>query len=261
MNMTATILIENVTKQYGINNLLAIKDVSLHITPGEFCTIIGPSGSGKTTIINLIAGFVLPTAGQILVNNVRVLRPGPDRVVVSQDYSLFPWKSVQDNVEFGLKARGLSRRERQLTAWRYLELVDLAEFAHRYPLELSGGMRQRVALARALAIEPACILMDEPLAALDIQMRQSLQDELLNIWGQARQTVLLATHDLEEALYLSDRVLVLTPRPGQVRAEIQVPFERPRLPQLRLSQAFQELKAKVACYLEPISKPHTCANR
>jgi NitT/TauT family transport system ATP-binding protein len=252
--MVSHLALERVTKRYGdgIEGVVAIDDVSFHVEQGEFCTILGPSGCGKSTIISLIAGFIPVTSGKVLVNGAIVTKPGPDRVVVSQDYSLFAWKTVRANVEFGLKARRIPRAERQMLVQHYLALVHLTTFADRYPAELSGGMRQRGALARALAVEPACLLLDEPLAALDMQMRQALQDELLAIWRQTRHTVVMVTHDLDEALYLSDRVLVMGPRPGHVHTIIPVPFSRPRRPELRLTDAFQALKREVS---RDLSKP------
>jgi NitT/TauT family transport system ATP-binding protein len=250
--MASEIVLQHVTKWYGNGEtaIPSINDVSFQVAPGEFFTILGPSGCGKSTIINLIAGFIPASSGQVVVSGAPVYAPGPNRVVVFQDYNLFPWKTVRANVEFGLKARGLLCAEQQRIALQYLELVHLVEFADRYPVELSGGMRQRLALARTMAVKPECLLMDEPLAALDMQMRHELQDDLLDIWRQMRQTILLVTHDLDEALYLSDRVLVMGSYPRSVCAIITVPFSRPRLPELRLVDAFQALKRKVFSYLD-----------
>ncbi|MCG8350734.1 MAG: ABC transporter ATP-binding protein [Chloroflexales bacterium] len=249
--MRSEIIVDKVSLQYynGNETIPALADISFRIALGEFCAILGPSGCGKSTMINLIAGFITATSGFITVNGAPVSAPGPDRVVVAQDYSLFLWKTVRANVEFGLKARGLRAGERRAMAQKYLDLVHLIPFADNYPLELSGGMRQRVALARALAVEPACLLMDEPLAALDMQMRHYLQDELLAIWTQTRQTILLVTHDLDEALYLADCILVMAARPGHIRATFTVPFPRPRSPDLRLTDGFQALKREVAMSL------------
>ena len=251
--MSCKILLNNVTKKYGKKSeeIVAINNFNAEIYPGEFCSIMGPSGCGKSTIVNLIAGFIPVTSGEIIVDGDVVNKPNADRVVVSQDYSLFVWKTVQENVEFGLKAQGLAKVQRRGLTQQYLELVNLNKFANRYPGELSGGMCQRVALARALAVEPKCLLLDEPLAALDAQMRQTLQDEILNIWTQTRQTVLLITHDLDEALYLSDRLLVMGSHPGFLKNNITIPFSRPRTSELRLTNEFQSLKREIyqSCYI------------
>jgi len=253
--MMSHIELDRVTKRYGDGegSVVALEDVSLQVNAGEFCSILGPSGCGKSTIIGLMAGFIPTTFGTVKVDGVVVGKPGPDRVVVSQDYSLFAWKTARANVEFGLKARGMPRAERQRLAQHYLELVHLSSCATNYPGELSGGMRQRVALARALAVGPACLLLDEPLAALDMQMRQALQDELLVLWAQTKQTVVLVTHDLDEALYLSDRVVVMSPRPGRVRTSITVPFDRPRRFELRFTHTFQALKRELS---RDLPRPH-----
>ena len=245
--MASRIVLKNITKIYGNDKqrILALEDINIIINPGEFCTIMGSSGCGKTTIINLIAGFIFPSSGSITIDNVAITTPKSDRVVVSQNYSLFIWKTVYDNIDFGLKAKNIKKSQRKMMVEKYLSLVNLDKFAHRYPGELSGGMRQRVALARALAVEPKCLLLDEPLAALDNEMRQSLQDEIMRIWSQAQQTVLLVTHDLEEALYLSDRLIVMRSNPGHIRENITIPFSRPRLPNLRFSDEFQRFKRKI----------------
>jgi NitT/TauT family transport system ATP-binding protein len=249
--IASEILLKDVAKRYGDgeSGVLAIENVSFRILPGEFFAILGPSGCGKSTIINMVAGFIPVSSGSILVGQLPVGAPGPDRVVVSQDYSLFSWKTVGENVEFGLKARGVSSQERRNIARKFLELVHLSDVEDRYPGELSGGMRQRLALARALAVEPACLLLDEPLASLDMQMRNRLQDEMLNIWHQTKQTVMLVTHDLDEAIYMSDHVLVMGSRPGKLCAIVSVRLPRPRRPEMRLTDEFQAQKREVSQHL------------
>ena len=211
----------------------ALRDVSFSLEPHEFVSIVGPSGCGKSTLLSLVAGFVAPSAGEVLEDGVPIAGPDPRRGVVFQDYALFPWRTVLGNVEFGPLARGASRETMRATAQRYIELVGLAGFEQRYPHELSGGMRQRCALARLLANEPDVWLMDEPLAAVDLQTRNILQDELLRLWGDGeertqRRAVLFVTHGIDEAVYLSDRVLVLGRRPGRIKEVVTIDLPRPR---------------------------------
>ena len=245
--MSSRIVLKDITKIYGNNHnkVFALKDINMDILPGEFCAIMGSSGCGKSTIVNIIAGFILPSYGSCTVDDVVVTSPNSDRVVVAQNYSLFDWKTVYENIEFGLKAQKIPKVQRKVLVDKYLNLVHLTKFAHRYPRELSGGMRQRVALARALAVKPKCLLLDEPLAALDVEMRQSLQDEIMGIWSKTKQTVVLVTHDLEEALYLSDKLILMGANPGNIRESIMIPFPRPRLPELRFSDKFQKFKRQI----------------
>ena len=211
----------------------ALRDVSFRIMPNEFVSIVGPSGCGKSTLLSLVAGFAAPTAGEILVDGSAVAGPDPRRGVMFQEYALFPWRTVLGNVEFGPMARGAGFEERRAVAQRYIEMVGLGGFESRYPHELSGGMRQRCALARLLANEPEVWLMDEPLAAVDLQTRNILQDELLRLWGDggdlaARRAVMFVTHGIDEAVYLSDRVIVLGRRPGQIKEAVTIDLPRPR---------------------------------
>jgi NitT/TauT family transport system ATP-binding protein len=213
---------------YSGQHVAAVEDVSLEIRNGEFVSILGPSGCGKTTLLNIVAGFITPTRGEILLNGRRIQGPGPDRGVVFQTFALFPWKTVLDNVGFGLKMRGVPKAERDRTAREYIALVGLAGFEDRYPHELSGGMQQRVGVARVLANDPELLLMDEPFASVDAQTRMTLQEELTRIWEDRRPTILFITHDVEEAVFLANRVIVLSARPGRVRETIEVPLPRPR---------------------------------
>lgn len=211
----------------------ALRDVSFSIRPGEFVSIVGPSGCGKSTLLSLIAGFATPNAGRVLMDGKPIAGPGPERGVMFQDYALFPWRTVRGNVEFGPLARGVGASERAAIVRKYVEMVGLAGFEDRYPHELSGGMRQRCALARLLANEPEVWLMDEPLAAVDLQTRVILQDELLRLWGDGaapatRKAVVFVTHGIDEAVYLSDRVVVLGRRPGQIKAIVDIDLPRPR---------------------------------
>jgi NitT/TauT family transport system ATP-binding protein len=213
---------------YNGEHVLAVKDVSFSIEKGEFVAILGPSGSGKTTILNMIAGFVKPSGGEVLLHGKAIQNPGPDRGVVFQSFALFPWKTVMGNITFGPKMRGISRQERERLAQEYINLVGLTGFEERYPHELSGGMRQRVGVARVLANQPEVMLMDEPFASVDAQTRMKLQEDLTRIWEQRRPTIFFVTHDVDEAVFLSDRVIVLSSRPSVVKEIVDVNIPRPR---------------------------------
>ncbi|GAB3481581.1 ABC transporter ATP-binding protein [Amycolatopsis cihanbeyliensis] len=206
----------------------ALEEVSFGIGRGEFVAVLGPSGCGKTTLLNIVAGFERQTAGTVEVNGEPVEGPSPERGVVFQHFALFPWKTVLGNVLFGLRMRGVPRREREPVARRFLELVGLAGFERKFPHELSGGMQQRLGVARVLANEPAIMLMDEPFGSLDAQTRRTLQVELMTIVEASRPTVFFVTHDVEEAVFLADRIVVLSSRPGRVREIVPVPLGRPR---------------------------------
>lgn len=206
----------------GTADFTAVHDVSLEIAAGEFLAVVGPSGCGKSTLLDLLGGLTEPTSGRVLVDGEPVRGPGLDRGVVFQQYALLPWRTAQANVEFGLEAKQIPRRERRERAREYLSLVGLAGFADRYPHELSGGMKQRVAIARSLAFDPGVLLMDEPFAALDAQTRELLQEELLRIWQRTGKTVVFVTHGIDEAVYLGERVAVLTARPGRVKEIVTV---------------------------------------
>ncbi|WP_416841258.1 ABC transporter ATP-binding protein [Haloferax sp. DFSO52] len=206
----------------------ALDNVSLEIEDQEFVTIVGPSGCGKTTFLRILDGLIEPTSGEILIGDEPVVGSGQNRGMVFQSFNLFPWRTVKSNIEFGLECRGDNKNERQELAQEYLELVGLKGFGNSYPHELSGGMQQRVGLARALAIDPEILLMDEPFGALDAQTREVMQTELLKIWSRNQKTVLFITHDIDEAIYLSDRIIVFTDRPGKIDIIEEVPIERPR---------------------------------
>jgi NitT/TauT family transport system ATP-binding protein len=209
-------------------HLLALDKINLKVSPGEFLCIVGPSGCGKSTLLHLIAGLHHPTSGQVLVDDKVVDSPGTDRILIFQELGLFPWLKVGENVEFGMKMKGISKAERQEKTDYYLRLVHLAQFKDSYTHQLSGGMRQRVALARALATEPDVLLMDEPFAALDAQTRDLLHDELERIWAETGRTIIFVTHNVREAARLGDRVVLLTFRPGRVKTEFIIDLPRPR---------------------------------
>ncbi|MDD1729543.1 MAG: ABC transporter ATP-binding protein [Methanospirillum sp.] len=206
----------------------AIGGVSLSIADDEFVSFVGPSGCGKTTLLRIIAGLDQASSGEVLVDGNRITGPNPKVGMVFQEYSLFPWRTILDNVAFGPEMRGMSRKGRYDLARRYISLVGLDQFEKSYPFELSGGMRQRVAIARALANDPDLLLMDEPFGALDAQTRNKMQSELLDIWDRSKKTILFVTHSVDEAVYLSDRIVVMSSRPGQIRKVIEVTIPRPR---------------------------------
>ena len=216
----------------------AVRGVSLSVAPGEFVSLIGPSGCGKSTLLNMVAGFVQPSSGEALLDGAPIRRPGSDRGVVFQQYSLFPWLSVRKNVEFGLKMQGLPWAKREAMARTLLGLAGLLGFEHHYPDQLSGGMKQRVGIVRALATSPQVLLMDEPFGALDSQTRVVMQEILTNMWQKFRISVLFITHDIDESIFLSDRIYVMTARPGRIKAEIRVPLARPRVQEMTACPEF-----------------------
>jgi NitT/TauT family transport system ATP-binding protein len=229
---------------YAGAHVNAVRDVSLDVPAGEFVSVVGPSGCGKSTILNMVAGFIPPSCGEIRVGDRSVTGPGPDRGVVFQSFALFPWKTVLENVAFGPKMRGVARPERERIAREFLDLAGLGAAAGRYPNELSGGMQQRVGVARALANEPDVLLMDEPFASVDAQTRMTLQEELTRIWQERRPTVLFITHDVPEAVFLANRVVVLSK--GRVLADVEVALPRPRRwDPLVASDDFKSLSNKV----------------
>jgi NitT/TauT family transport system ATP-binding protein len=241
--------IRRVNYQYEANEraVTALRDVSFGVAESEFVCVVGRSGCGKTTLLNILAGFLAPTTGDVLIGGRAVSGRGLDRGVVFQDFAqLFPWRTAQKNVEFGLEMKGVSRDERAKAAQRFLGLVNLESFAGAYPHELSGGMQQRVAIARALAYNPSVLLMDEPFAALDALTRDEMQRLLVDVWRETRKTIVYVTHNVAEAVYLADRIVVLTPHPGTVKAEVKVMLSRPRDP---LSVPFVECQKDVVGHL------------
>jgi NitT/TauT family transport system ATP-binding protein len=241
--------IRRVNYEYSANDraVTALRDVSFGVGESEFICVVGRSGCGKTTLLNILAGFLAPTTGEVLIGGRAVSGRGLDRGVVFQDFAqLFPWRTAQRNVEFGLEMKGVPREERAKTAQRFLGLVKLESFAGAYPHELSGGMQQRAAIARALAYNPSVLLMDEPFAALDALTRDEMQRLLVDVWRETRKTIVYVTHNVAEAVYLADRIVVLTPHPGTVKAEVKVTLSRPRDP---LSVPFVECQKDVVGHL------------
>jgi NitT/TauT family transport system ATP-binding protein len=226
------IILEEVSKTYRRaqrgGEVQALAAISAAIKAGEFVAIVGPSGCGKSTLLYMVGGFVPKSSGRILVNDAPVTGPGPDRGPVFQEFALFPWRTALQNILFGLREQNVPKAEALARAQRLIEMVHLKGYEHLYPKELSGGMKQRVAIARTLAYEPAILLMDEPFGALDAQTRTMLQDELLVIWERDTKTVLFVTHAVDEAVYLADRVLVMTAAPGRIKADIAINLPRPR---------------------------------
>ena len=228
---------EGISKIYpggaGQPQVLALDRISANVEEGEFVCLIGPSGCGKTTLLHMIAGFTFPSLGLLLYKDRPITGPGPDRTVIFQEYGLFPWLTVSENIEFGLLAAGVDRAARQEIVRDYISLVHLEGFEHRYPTQLSGGMKQRVGIARALAPDPDMVLMDEPFGALDALTRDFMQEEILSIWEKKRKTVILITHSIDEAIFLGDRVIVMTARPGRIKEVVKIDMPRPRDPEIR----------------------------
>jgi NitT/TauT family transport system ATP-binding protein len=229
---SAKLCIQRATKIFvspqGVQEFVALQEVDLNAGAGEFVCLLGPSGCGKTTLLNLIAGFLMPTGGRLLVDGRPIVGAGTDRGVVFQDYALFPWLTVRQNVQFGPRVHGLDMPQRQILADKYLNLVGLREFGDRYPHELSGGMKQRVAIARALANRPSILLMDEPFGALDAMTRETMQEELLVVAAQEPKLIIFVTHSVPEAVFLADRVIVMSARPGRFVADIRITLPHPR---------------------------------
>ncbi|WP_116953421.1 ABC transporter ATP-binding protein [Jiangella endophytica] len=246
---TPAIAIDGVGKDYldprGGPPVRALDGVDISIAPGEFVSIIGPSGCGKTTLLKMVDGLIGVDRGEISVLGRRVSGPGPERAVVFQSFALLPWLTVEDNVAFGLKQRGVAAQERRRIAREHLERVGLGGFEDKHPSQLSGGMQQRVGLARALAVNPSVLLMDEPFSAIDAQTRLLLQSDLLRIWADTDMTVLFVTHAMDEAVFLSDRVVIMEPRPGRVREVLPIDLPRPRTEEIRSTARFAELTSAV----------------
>lgn len=224
--MPVKLRLEAVSKVFATRDPLpfsALADFTLDVMQGEFMAVVGPSGCGKSTLLDLVGGLTRPTSGQLSLDGVEIQGPGLDRGIVFQQYALFPWRTALGNVEFGLEAKKLSKQQRRDLGRHHLALVGLSEFEDRYPHELSGGMKQRVAIARSLAFDPDVLMMDEPFAALDAQTRETLQEELLLIWQKSQKTILFITHSIDEAVYLGQRVAIMTSRPGRIKRVIDVP--------------------------------------
>jgi NitT/TauT family transport system ATP-binding protein len=241
---TAHIVVKDVNKVFKTTDreIVALKDIQLEIPPGQFVCLLGPSGCGKSTLLNAMAGFSLPSSGSITADGKLITGPGPERGMVFQEYALFPWMTVEKNIAFGLEIKGTAQAEIDTCVAGLLAKLGLTDFRTRFPKDLSGGMRQRVAIARILALDSPIMLMDEPFGALDALTRRNLQDELLRIWAETGKTVIFVTHSIEEAIYLSDRIIVMTYRPGTVKRDILVDLPRLRDPS---SPAFNALKREL----------------
>ena len=236
--------VHNVSKTYRSDGqeVLAIDEIDLKIRNKEFATILGPSGCGKSTLLRIVAGLIKPTKGIVRLDGNVITRPGQDRGMVFQSYTLFPWLTVTENIQFGLEISGMPKVKQEQIAQEFIEKVGLKGFEKTYPKGLSGGMKQRVAIARALANNPAILLLDEPFGALDAQTRALMQELLTQIWEELHKTILFVTHDVEEAIFLSDRVFMMTARPGKIKTEIDIPLERPRGYEIKATESFFNLK-------------------
>lgn len=236
--------IENVVRTFDTRKgeMVALNGVSLDIMENEFITVVGPSGCGKSTLLNIIAGLLEPTSGKVYCDGHAVVGTGTERGVVFQQYALFPWLTVKKNVEFGLKIKGMSKEEASETAMRYIKMVDLEDFANHYPKELSGGMKQRVAIARAYAVNPSILLMDEPFGALDAQTRTQLQEELLQTWQKEKKTCFFITHDVDEAIILGQKVVIMSARPGRIKEIVDVNIPYPRNQETKLTNEYMNIK-------------------
>lgn len=239
----------NVTASYvnkrTATSLLALQNITLTINEGEFVAIVGPSGCGKSTLLNLIAGLQAPQSGEIILNGQPIQGPGRDRAMVFQVPALLPWRTVLANVSYGLELQGVPALEAKKQALRFIDLVGLSDFVQSFPNELSGGMQQRANLARALAVEPSLLLMDEPLSALDAILRESMQAEIQRIWQESRQSVLYVTHQIDEAIFLADRVIVMSDRPGRIEKIVQVRLSRPRQLSIKQHPSFVQLSEEI----------------
>jgi len=246
-NAPLKLKIDNVSKVFGDNEnkVIALDRTSFEVKEGEFVTILGPSGCGKSTILRIIAGLTDTSSGNALLDGKKITSSGADRGMVFQSYTLFPWLTVQENIEFGLELKGMPQKERAKISHHYLDLIGLKGFENQYPKNLSGGMKQRVAIARALANDPEILLMDEPFGALDAQTRSIMQEILLNAWQESEKTILFVTHDVEEAIFLGDTIYVMTARPGRLKKRIPVPLERPRTFEMKNTPKFLEIKQEL----------------
>jgi NitT/TauT family transport system ATP-binding protein len=226
-------------------SLIALDRVTFDLYKGEFVSIVGPSGCGKSTLLYILAGLYHKTSGKVLMHGKEIIGPSLERGIIMQAYALFPWRNILRNVAFGLEVKGMKKRERERLAREFIDLVGLGEFANRYPYELSGGMKQRIAIARALAYDPEVLLMDEPFAAVDEQTRSALHDELLRIWEKTHKTIVFVTHSIDEAIFLADRVFVMTASPGTIKKEIAIELERPRRNEIKSSVEFGRYRTQI----------------
>jgi NitT/TauT family transport system ATP-binding protein len=244
---TPEIEVKDVSKIFASKDgdVVALKDLSFSIQDGEFLAIVGASGCGKTTLLNLIAGFIRPNAGQIMLQGREIAGINPQCGMIFQQYALFPWKTVQENVEFGMKMKRLPKKNRRARATEFIELVGLKGFENSYPHALSGGMKQRVSIARALANDPEVMLLDEPFAALDAMTRQVLQEQLVKIYEESRKTIIFITHSIDEALLLSSRIIIMTARPGRIAQNIVNDLPYPRNASVQLSERYIQLKKEI----------------
>ena len=244
MEEAAKLHIHHVSKMYHTDGheVLAVDEIDLRIKNKEFATILGPSGCGKSTLLRIVVGLAKPTRGVVRLDGKIISGPGQDRGMVFQSYTLFPWLTVKENIQFGLEVSGMPRVQQDQIAEEFVGKVGLKGFEKAYPKGLSGGMKQRVAIARALANNPAILLLDEPFGALDAQTRALMQELLTQVWEDLHKTILFVTHDVEEAIFLSDRVFVMTARPGKIKAEIDIPLERPRNYEMKATESFLNLK-------------------
>ena len=245
--MDYKLVIDQVGKVFNSKGgeMVALDRTSFKVKEGEFITILGPSGCGKSTILRIVAGLEEPSSGHVYLDGHEVKGPGPDRGMVFQSYTLYPWLNVQENIAFGLKLKGISQKQCKEVAQHYLELIGLNSFEKHYPIQLSGGMKQRVAIARALANDPEILLMDEPFGALDAQTRSIMQEILLKAWDESKKTILFITHDVEESIFLADSVYVMTARPGRLKENIPVNLPRPRDYCIKTSSEFLSLKTRL----------------
>ena len=244
--------LDGVSKRYATHDggLTALDRVDLTIAPGEFVCLVGASGSGKSTLLNIIAGLEVPTTGEVTLGDSAIAGPSAERAVVFQSDSAFPWLTVAGNLEYGLRAAHVGRADRARVVTELVEQLGLAQFRDAFPRELSGGMRKRIDIGRAYAVDPEILLMDEPFGALDVITREAMQLELLKLWYERRKTVVFITHDIDEAIFLADRVVMLSPRPGRVKKIVDVPFPRPRDMELRESDAFYALRTALRREME-----------
>ncbi|WP_010239992.1 ABC transporter ATP-binding protein [Clostridium arbusti] len=264
------VTIKNLKKSYNTRDkdgkndkeFLAIENFTLGIKKGEFVTIVGPSGCGKSTFLDMLAGLSKPTSGEIYIDGKLITGPDLDRGIILQGYALFPWLTAQENIEFGLEIKGMSKDKRREISSKFINLVGLNKFEKRYPHELSGGMKQRVAIARALAYNPEVLLMDEPFAAVDAQTRELLQEELLTIWEKTNKTIVFITHSIEEAIFLGDRVVVMSANPGKIKEIIKINLQRPRsIVDIRDSKAFNENRNRIWQLLHVSEKKKESADK